>query len=63
MQGVYLFFYVLVINQLYFGLSYETWKMVIVLIVTILLVLKFGVPFVIWYMEKELLKGYDKYAE
>ena len=37
--------------------------MVTVLIITILLVLKFGVPIVIWYMENELLKGYDKYAE
>ena len=37
--------------------------MVTVLIITIILLLKFGVPIVIWYMENELLKGYDKCAE
>lgn len=37
--------------------------MVTVLIITIILLLKFGVPIVIWYMENELLKSYDKYAE
>lgn len=37
--------------------------MVTVLIITITLLLKFGVPIVIWYMENKLLESYDKYAE